>query len=161
MERYVNILGHIIPVAPIAMDATSLALAQTILDAKMMANAADGLHAYQSGGTYGHLHAALEECLVIGLLGPKNMSFGHSELDESRVVARTILELVIDSGESVAYCLNYANERVEEALAVGEREECEHGFNVQSRCPLGCGEEVEVSCGNPSPTCEEHGGRCD
>lgn len=110
----ISILGRDIPLAPIALDATSLALAESVRGTLMDANAADGLHARQDCGTYGPLREALLTCLSIGIIGPDAMAVGSDQWSEARTLANAVWEVVVDSGESVPYAVNYINERVEE-----------------------------------------------
>lgn len=75
-----------------------LALCDTLREALATANALDGQHAVQWGGTYGAVADALNKAIAVTLEGE-----GYSEALAARY-ADVIHGACIDTGESVTYC---------------------------------------------------------
>lgn len=84
------------------IDATSVKLATMADELRKAANAADGYHAQQYGGTYGPAADALVTALACGLATTSHMYFG-----DARDLAKEVYVQMISNGESVEYNLPY------------------------------------------------------
>lgn len=84
-----------------AIDSTSVQLAEMADALRVAANAADGYHAQQYGGTYGPAADALVTALACGLATTNRIYFG-----DARDIARQVYDDIIGSGEDVRYCLH-------------------------------------------------------
>lgn len=83
-------------------------LAETLLAALRTANALDGYHARQVGGSYGAIQTALVTTLACAILGSHTSFF----FDDTRKIAKRLLEEATDNGENVAYQIDLYNEGV-------------------------------------------------
>ena len=84
-----------------AIDATSVKLATMADELRKAADAADGYHARQNGGTYGPAAEAVVTALACGIAATNVMYF-----PEAREIASEVYAEMIDNGESVAYNLH-------------------------------------------------------
>lgn len=80
------------------IDRASVEMAEHANRLRIMANAADGYHAQQHGGTYGAASEALTLALACGIANHSKVHFA-----DATKVARRIVEEVIDNGEDVTY----------------------------------------------------------
>ena len=89
-----------ITINPYKIDHASVELAELANTLRVMANAADGYHARQVGGTYGAASEAMRKALACGIAAESRCSF-----TDATEVAQRIIDECIDNGEDVAYQL--------------------------------------------------------
>lgn len=103
-----------------------LGLCETLLSARRAADALGGEHALQFGGTYG----AIDKALVTAL---STVYEDHTEhggcAGSARRWANAIIELTIDSGESVESAITYALTHPDDATSVAG-----HRFDFGAWC---------------------------
>ncbi|MGL5827749.1 MAG: hypothetical protein ACRCYU_23515 [Nocardioides sp.] len=83
-----------------AIDQTSATLATMADELRRAANAADGKHSWQDGGTYGAACEAVVTALEVGLGEANGMSGA-----EARELAERIMYEIAENGDSVVYNL--------------------------------------------------------
>ena len=84
----------------IAIDRTSVRLAEASNNVRIACNAAPGFHPRQFGGTYGAAAHTVKIALASGIAETNRIFF-----EEARSFAEAVYDSVIDNGESVEYNL--------------------------------------------------------
>lgn len=84
------------------IDRSSLAAAEVANSLRLWANAADGYHAHEIGGTYGAAKDAVIKALACGMAECSTAYYWDAVAS-----ARLILEACVDNGESVTYQIDH------------------------------------------------------
>jgi hypothetical protein len=87
-----------------------LELVETLRTALYKANALDGDHAYENGGSYGTIKVALITTLAFAI--HKSTTYPVTPFTECEDIARRIYDEVVDNGEDVKYNIDLWNEGV-------------------------------------------------